>query len=561
MHPIFQRHAALACLGLFTLAPVAQAFTFDNGTISGNFDSSIGTGFGVRTKSPSPSLILQGNSGGPAGQASTAAGVGDQGDLNYGKGDAFTQYLKGNHELLLKLPERFSFMARANWVRDFAATRTTGFESVATSNPGFPFNGDSYSRGLTGEARSDLRFKGRILDFWLSKTIDVGDQQARIRVGQQVINWGESLFGTGGINATNPADILRLSQPGTQIKEGILPTPAISVASGLGNGLNIEAYLQTAWRKNYFPPTGSYWSTTNGLGKGEGAYGNLEVKARNGGQWGLALKYRPKGTSLDLGLYALNYHDKAPQVELVTAEVAPGVVAPVESRLRYIEDRKLLGISASFPVGDWAVGTELSYRPKEAVFINPATSFCASQGGRCWVDEKKLQWHLTGTLSMTPSNAGGLLDVLRADGATLLAEAVVIHFPGLKQRYGGDPISAAGLGWGNETDASAAAVARGTKTSAGISADFSWTYDGSVIPGWQLTPEVFVSWAVAGRTPTLAGNYLQGAKSANFILSLSRNPATWQFGLNYAKYWRGKTVLDQTLADRDFIGAYATFNF
>jgi hypothetical protein len=553
--------AALACLGLFALAPVAHAVSFDNGTVSGNFDSSISTGFGLRTKNASPDLVLQGNNGGPAGQASAFSGVGDQGDLNYKKGDFFTQYIKGNHELLLKLPGQFSFMARANWVRDVAATRTTGYESVAASSPGFPFNGDSYRGGLTGDARKDLRFKARLLDFWASKTLDIGEQQARVRVGQQVINWGESLFGSGGINATNPVDVLRLSQPGTQIKEGILPTPAISVAGGLGHGLNYEAYVQTAWRKNYFAPTGSYWSTTNGLGRGQEAYGNVETGARNTGQWGLALKYRPKGTSLDLGAYAMNYHDKAPQLQLTTAEVAPGVVAPIESRFRYLEDRKLLGLSASFPVGDWAVGTELSYRPREAVFLNPATSFCASQGGRCWVEEKKVQWHLTGTLSMTPSNAAGLLNALGADGATLLAEAVVIHFPGLKQSYGGDLIAAAGLGWGNETDATAAPVAKGTKTSSGLAADFSWTYDGTVIPGWQLVPEVFVSWSVAGRTPTLSGNYLKGAKSANFILSLSRNPASWQFGLNYAKYWRGKTVLDQTLADRDFFGAYATYNF
>ena len=64
----------------------------------------------------------------------------------------------------------------------------------------------------------------------------VGEQQARVRVGNQVVSWGESLFLPGGINSTNAMDIMRLSQPGTQLKEVFLPAPIVSVASGLGIG-------------------------------------------------------------------------------------------------------------------------------------------------------------------------------------------------------------------------------------------------------------------------------------------------------------------------------------
>ena len=46
---------------------------------------------------------------------------------------------------------------------------------------------------------------------------------------------------------------------------------------------------------------------------------------------------------------------------------------------------------------------------------------CASNGGKCWVDEKKYQWHLTGLLSMTPGDYGGILKAL---GVKLLALAV-----------------------------------------------------------------------------------------------------------------------------------------
>jgi len=44
--------------------------------------------------------------------------MGDQGNLNYRKGDAFTTYVKGSHELLLKMPDDITFLGRVNWVRD-----------------------------------------------------------------------------------------------------------------------------------------------------------------------------------------------------------------------------------------------------------------------------------------------------------------------------------------------------------------------------------------------------------------------------------------------------------
>lgn len=553
-----------ALAGLTAIASVGQvhAFSFENEFLSGNFDSTLTAGFGRRTENQSASLIQAGNTGGPQGQATPLAAVGDQGDLNYAKGDYFTQYLKGSHELLLKLPQKVSFMARANWLRDWGATRTTGYESVTTVNNFVPNEGD-YANGLAAGARKDLRFKGRMLDLWVSKTFDIGGQQTRVRAGQQVINWGESLFAPGGINATNPVDIMRLSQPGTQIKEGLLPTPAISVASGLGHGLNVEAYVQTRWERSYMPPTGSYWSVVNGLGRGREAYGVQEQDARKTGQWGVALKYRPAGTSLDLGLYGLNYHDKAPQLRFAGGVVPipgdPATALPLT--LAYPEDRKLIGVSANFPVGEVAVGTELSYRPKEAVALNPNVDFCSGNAGRCWVDEKKLQWHTTAFSLLTPSNAGPLLNLLGADGGAFLGEFVVMHFPSLKQAYFGSPISAGGWGWGNETDPTAAPVSAGSKTSTGLHMDFSWTYDGTVLPGWQVTPEIFYQRAISGRTPTLSGNYMKGAQNANLIVTFTRNPATWAFGLNYAKFWGGEQLLANVLRDRDFVGAYAQFNF
>lgn len=540
--------AVLAALAIGTGA--AQAFTFESGDIRGSFDSTVTVGTGLRTSRPSCTLITQGATGprAPTGCLAPTAFLGDQGDLNYGNHDVFAGYLKGTHELVLKAPQDLTFMFRFNWVADGAATHTTGITSATSPPP------PAVTDGLTDDARKELRFFPRLLDLWASKSFEVGDQQARVRLGYQVISWGESLFLPGGINSTNALDIMRLSQPGTQLKEVYIPAPILSVSSGLGHGFNAEAYVQFAWNASYFPPTGSYWSVVNGLGAGHDSYGLVEVKPDNGQQWGVALRYQPEDTQLNLGVYAMAFQDKTPNFSVnINGTGAVGWT--------YAHDRRLYGISANFPVGDLAVGTELSYRPKDAVALNSATSGCASQNGNCWVDEARWQWALTGLLSLTPSTGGGFLKLLGADTATLLAEAVVIQYPHLQQTYGGDPITAGGWGWGQLTDPAATPVPFGSKTSAGFNMDFSWVYDGTLIPGWQVVPEIYYFRALSGHTPNLSGLFMSGASSANFTVSFIRNPATWQLALNYAKFWGGSTPLDQPYRDRSYFGAVLSRNF
>jgi len=91
-------------------------------------------------------------------------------------------------------------------------------------------------------------------------------------------------------------------------------------------------------------------------------------------------------------------------------------------------------------------------------------------------------------------------------------------------------------------------------------ADYNVTYDGSVIPGWQVIPGATYSWAVYGNTPNFQANYLAGARSLNTYVNFVQNPATWQGGINFTHFFGGG-VLSQPLGDRDFIGGYITRNF
>jgi hypothetical protein len=559
--------AALLC------ASGAHAIEIKGETINGNFDSTVSAGVGIRTSSPQCGAVIGSfggsatpraptGAGAPAGCADVLSSLNDQGDLNYARHDRFTTYLKGTHELLLNFPDDVKFLGRVSWLRDFAATENSGILSGA-GGPG-PF-----AEG----ARDDLRQKVRLLDLWVSKSLAVGDERVRVRVGNQVVNWGESLFLPGGMNQTNSMDLMRLSQPGTQLKEVVLPAPMVNVSSGLGNGFSVEGYVQQGWNGNYFPPVGSYWSVA-AVGKGADMYGvpNLN-EPRKGGQYGVALRYQPAGTSLNLGLYGMNYHDKSPV--LVASETSGSGFA-----YRYLEDRKLLGVSANFPLGNWAIGTELSYRPHDAAALNASAPGLAANSmteafgvraclanGNCYVEQKKYQLHVTGLLSLTPSDHGPILNALGANAATLLAEAVLVRYPDLRSSYDGVPVAAGGWGWGYDTTANADRTGMnvpggvGTRNSYGYNFDFSWVYDGTVIPGWQVVPELYFFHAVSGRTPNMTATFMQGAKSANFTIGFIKNPATWQLSVNYAKFWGGSNVFDQPLGDRSFLGMTVSRNF
>ncbi|MOA50633.1 hypothetical protein D3C78_1736780 [compost metagenome] len=97
-------------------------------------------------------------------------------------------------------------------------------------------------------------------------------------------------------------------------------------------------------------------------------------------------------------------------------------------------------------------------------------------------------------------------------------------------------------------------TAKGDKTSSGINLDLSLTYDGTLLPGWQVTPGIFYSRSLGGRTPNLAATFTEDASSMNLYLNFVRNPASWQVSFNYAKFMGGDTPYDQLLRDRDYVG-------
>ncbi|WP_211193459.1 DUF1302 domain-containing protein [Paraburkholderia sp. UYCP14C] len=602
------RISAAVSLGLLMAAQGASAyeFTLNDGAVNGSWVTNLTAGGGIRVKNPSCSLTGDPNANGCGAGANTAQwSNGDDGNLNYRKGQPFSTYISATSELLLTMPgEGVKFMVRGTGMYDFLAKNTNRTE-------------------LSSTAASQIVYPVDLLDLWVQKDFTLNDRSAHVRVGNQVINWGESFFATNGINATNAVDIQKLLIPGTQLKQALLPEPMISFASGITSGLSTEAYYQFTWKSNRYPPVGSYWSVGDIFGRGSGPASISTLNGNVGGfdpgtiagpnagnsnfvggitnglvngqfagppfnsigvptstelpnkyrpQFGIKFNYKPKSVDVNFGFYYENYTDKSPVV---------GSNPDGTMQFQYLNNRQLFGASANFGVGDWAIGTELSYRPKDAV----ALSGCFGAGGpldfntnavsgitcQQWQDRKKLQYLINGQLSLTQSDYP-FLKLIHADMAMLTMELAWIYYPGLNSNgltrtVDGQQVTqapAAGyFTWLNSNSGFGYPItaAKGTASSVGATVDFNWTYDGTVIPGWQLTPGVTFTDALYGYTPTFTANYMQGAKSVNVYVLFNQNPTVWQAGINFTAFFGGHNTVGQPYSDRNFVGMFATRNF
>ncbi|AOK52360.1 hypothetical protein WT15_02690 [Burkholderia stagnalis] len=607
-HVIRRTTISIAVLGAATSSAYGYDFTMGDGAVQGSWVTNLTAGAGIRTKSPSCSLTGDPNAYGCGAAANTNQwGYGDNGNLNYRKGQPFSTYVSATSELLLKMPsEGLKFMVRGTGMYDFLA-------------------GNTARTPLSSTASAQVVYNAQLLDLWAQKDFTIGGRNAHVRLGNQVINWGESMFAQSGINTTNSLDTQKLLIPGAQLKQALLPAPMLSVAADLSHGFSTEAYYQFQWNGNRYPPVGSYWSLANVFGRGAEPFtintNNLNVAGPSAGtiagltgldkgnsgvldgirnglvngtyagppfndigipvstqlpakyrpQFGVKFNFSPRSFDANFAFYYLNYIDKSP----VLSTLANGT-----AQWSYLGNRQLFGASANFGIGPWAIGTELSYRPRDAV----ALSSCFGAGGpldlntngvpgtNCqqWVDKKKFQLDVNGLLALTRSGYP-FLKLLGADSANLTWELTWIYYPGLgssvTRNINGQQVTqvpATGyFPWLNNNSGLGYPITagQGTSSSVGATIDFNWTYDGTLIHGWQVTPGVTFTTGLYGYTPTFTANYMQGMKSVNVYVLFNQNPPKWQAGINFAAFFGGHQTVGQPYADRNFVGVFVTRNF
>ena len=199
---------------------------------------------------------------------------------------------------------------------------------------------------LSPEAHKLVATDARLLDLYAYKEFQSGNVFGEFRIGQQVLNWGESTFIQNGINIVNPVDVSRLRTPGSELREALVPVPLIVGSVSPNDRLSLEGFYQLKWKKTEIDPVGSYFSTVDYVGAGASiAEIDLrtqgvplppndlddwlkvdrgpDVTPKDSGQFGIALRYLSETMNdTEFGFYYTKYHSRRPLVAANTGGAA-----------------------------------------------------------------------------------------------------------------------------------------------------------------------------------------------------------------------------------------------
>ena len=326
--PHCMRLPALAAAALaFGLAPGARAFVFEQGDFKGSFDTTISVGGLYRLNNPDPQNYgLTNTSNGVAGLQRSVNN--DDGDLNYTRGVA-SLLAKASHDLLVKYKDDAGMFVRGFYFNDFVNS-----------------NGTRKHIPLSDEANKIVSENAELLDAYIYFKPTLGTMPASLRVGRQVLSWGESTFIPNGINSVNPIDVAKLRTPGSELKEALRPVNMVSASLNMTSDLTLEAFYLLDWERTRIDPPGTYFSTNDYAAKGGTkvmlGFGAIADSATLGavprgtdnepgksGQYGVNLRWLAHGLKdTEFGFYYMNYHSRLPVIsaQTPTSAISPALV-------------------------------------------------------------------------------------------------------------------------------------------------------------------------------------------------------------------------------------------
>lgn len=297
---------------LFVLSAItstATAVDFEVGEVSGNIDTTLTWGQSYRVSDPDRAII--GTSGDPtafglSGTGSSITGSAfsensDDGNQNYDAG-LISQTGKFTTEVDLRY-KNFGIFSRFNGFKDFE-------------------NNDAGNRlPLSAKADRLVTSNMNLQDLYAWADFDIGTMPASIRVGEQVLSWGESTFIQNGINVINPFDVSKLRTPGSEVRDALTPVGIVSFSIAPTDNLSFDAYYQYDWERTIIEPPGSFFSTNDFVGDG----GNKVMLGFGGSAFGTGFIGSDRGTSFGALTAAINADLAAGGAFTGTAPVALGL--------------------------------------------------------------------------------------------------------------------------------------------------------------------------------------------------------------------------------------------
>ncbi len=335
-----------------------SAVSFEKGKLSGSVDTTLIYGSGFRMSTADSQIIgLSGDTIG-AGLTGTDASItgtafsenSDDGNQNYNDG-------------LISNLGKFTTEVDLSYGNFGLFTRFNGFKDYENKDAGDRI-------ALSSEADRLVTENINLQDLYIWADFDIGSMPASIRVGEQVLSWGESTFIQNGINVINPFDVSKLRTPGSQIKDALVPVGMVSFSIAPTDNLSFDGYYQYDWERTVIEPVGSYFSTNDFVGDGGRkvmlgfggaafgtgfigsdrgtAFGGLTAlingvlpgtatplaafnpdflgvlrtgddQPGNGGEFGFALRYFAEELNdTEFGLFFINHHSRTPIISAVT---------------------------------------------------------------------------------------------------------------------------------------------------------------------------------------------------------------------------------------------------
>lgn len=359
-------------------ASAGTEFEFGDGW-QGTWSTTASAGTSWRASDRDPRLYGQANGaviGLSNGQGNNTI---DEGNLNYAKGDRFSTLFKVISEVGIQKGDMGAFVRAKAWY-DYTLNK----EDVHFGNQS---NGYRTNHPLSDKGFDPLlKFQGAsLLDAYVYKTFqnDNGNN-TNIRLGKQVLNWGESVF-IQGVNQINPIDVPAARRPGAEVKEVLMPVWMISGSQSLGGLGSLEGFYQFKWEPSPIEAgCGNYWAVAQGnISANPGtcfnatslASGSVStpasinvpayaptlpgMEAKNSGQFGLAFRTTSAALDTEFGFYAMNIHARTPVFSLKYGNF-PGTGSPLAAFWEYPENEKIFGISGATNLLGWSVSGELS---------------------------------------------------------------------------------------------------------------------------------------------------------------------------------------------------------
>lgn len=399
---------AIAVAAALLAAPAAHAFSFEKGEFTGSWDTTVTYGLSLRTQGAADGLQAKSHFNPLVGRLTIPGQIAapgrfsanrDDGNLKYDAGEPISNAVKLTSEL------------GVNW-RDWGLfTRVSYFYDYENAD----------RNDLTLTARRKVGEDFRLLDAFVFRNFDFDENHSgTVRLGRQVVSWGESTFIQNGINVINPVNLSAVRQAGSELKEAFLPIDAVWGSVNLTDNISLEGTYLFEFEEIEVDPSGTFFSSNDfgspggnyvmlGFGTApqpvnnpekffETCFGNVANSDRfaefsalpggaataralittgcsaavarapnrptsNSGQFGFSLKaFAPELGDTEFGFYYLNYHSRLP----LLSGRAVTTSAPNSGRffVEYPEDIHLYGMSWNTTIaGGVAFQGEFSYRP------------------------------------------------------------------------------------------------------------------------------------------------------------------------------------------------------